>query len=896
MLYTMKRTLLLFGILFTLLLALALYYQQKAKRRPIDESAFSFISSNTPLVLQFTMDDRLGALLENNDNPKLLLHTSYYKELQLMNQLVIANSAIKDIVNNNNLLIAYHPQGVEEIYATYLLDVSNRPLENLANFIPSNDTLAKAPAPSYFINTNIYHARIIADSVLHYAKVGSFLILSFQEQEVQQAIRAHLGIANLQQKPAFVNLLKRYQNKLSGVATVYVNYQNLPNYFHTFFNEKYFSAFATLKELGNYAVYALDFSKEDMLLKGKINYDAKDFISVFEGQQTSSSYLISFVPNNTMGFQDFILSDYALFRNKLKRYYTANKLNLFSVAMAVQSKRLKTNLEALIKNCAGVEYLAICSGIDTQKTAIDMVIMHLTQVEDFQKKILRINTLAKRAKTESYKGRVIACFPIRNFMQMTMGVPFDGFEAKYYCVLGDRLILAASMKQMKWYIDAYNNGNLISSSNRFKSFNANLNAQYNYLYYLPMVGNEQKCAAMLNEISLKKYFDKNAWSAYDGLAYQFSFEQQSVNTRFYMTKKLEVPNSLKYLWKFRGKIIAKSDPVILPATEPLVVFQDDSNNLNLVGLNGRLLKTIPIKEALIGSINVIKHAGSYHVLFNTANYIYLINNAGQAVPGFPIKLNCATNQTLSLINYGDKNDYRVFVNCQDHSIWGYDLLANKLLGWEGRRLEAIQSPIQQIRIQDKDYFFLHSSKGQFYWISRKGEILQSIKDSTSEAFNNPFYFVTDTALNKNKFVSTDQNGNLISVYFDGTIQKSGNKTFNKSHTFLQSDIFGDPQLEQIYIDQNKLQVYSQNNLLYQYQFTASISQPAFPLQIDSNTSGLGVISQTTNQFYMFDRRGKLMLDFPIPGKGRPSVYQTSNKAYMVILGPDGGIFAYQTQF
>jgi hypothetical protein len=47
---------------------------------------------------------------------------------------------------------------------------------------------------------------------------------------------------------------------------------------------------------------------------------------------------------------------------------------------------------------------------------------------------------------------------------------------------------------------------------------------------------------------------------------------------------------------------------------------------------------------------------------------------------------------------------------------------------------------------------------------------------------------------------------------------------------------------------------------------------------------------------MFDRRGKIMLDFPIPGNAKPSVYQSPDKAYLVILGPDGAIFTYQTQF
>lgn len=892
----MKRLILLLAILFTILLAIGFYYQQRSKLLPVNESIFSFVASNTPIVIQITLDDRLVETFENADNQAYLFTAAYLQEIKSCYRLAKSNQAIKDVVYNNNLLIAFHPQSADHISATYILDVSNRPLENIASFIPTNDSLAKSSAPTDFVDTKIYHSFLQADSILHYARVGNYLIFSFQEQEVQQAIRAHLGIANFQKKQAFVNLFNRYNSKMTGIATIYINYQNFPKFVNTFIKDNYFSTFTDINQLGNFGVFSLDFSKDDWLLKGKLNYNTKNFIAVFEGQQASSSYLISFVPNASIGFQDFILSDYSLFRSKLKKYYTVNHSFAFNNSIATQSKKLKTNLEDLINNCAGVEYLAISTGIDSAHVATDLVMMHLKQVEDFRKKILRINTLAHHAKYQSYKGRAIAKFPISNFMQLTMGLPFAKFEAQYYCLLGDRLLLAPSEKQLHWYIDAYNTGNLISSSNRFKTFNANLNAQYNYLYYLPIVGNEKKCTGVLNEFTASNFTKPLNWSAYDGLAYQFSFDEQKVNTLFYLSKKLQVPNSLKFLWKYSSAVAAKTAPVIIPLSSPILVFQDDSNRVHFLNMAGKLLKTIAIKEALIGEIRTVKQTGTYRILFNTANYLYYMDANAQSMPGFPIKLAAATDQALSLINYQNTYEYRVFINCVNQSVWAYDLTGSVLLGWEGRRLDSIQSPIQQVRINNKDYFFLHTNKGKFYWISRKGEMLNSPKDSSNNTYTNPFYFISDTAESKNRFVSTNQNGAITSIYFDGTIQQAKFGSYSKSHMFLQADVYGDSLQEQIYLDQNTLQVFNQQTKLYSYQFSNVINQAAFPLKIDANTAGLGVVSNLNNQFYMFDRRGKLMLDFPIPGNAKPSVYQTSDKAYLVILGPGGAIFAYQTQF
>ncbi|MFY8171340.1 MAG: hypothetical protein ACOVJ4_01740, partial [Sphingobacteriaceae bacterium] len=135
----MKRLILLLAILFTILLAIGFYYQQRSKLLPVNESIFSFVASNTPIVIQITLDDRLVETFENADNQAYLFTAAYLQEIKACYRLAKSNQAIKDVVYNNNLLIAFHPQSADHISATYILDVSNRPLENIASFIPTND-------------------------------------------------------------------------------------------------------------------------------------------------------------------------------------------------------------------------------------------------------------------------------------------------------------------------------------------------------------------------------------------------------------------------------------------------------------------------------------------------------------------------------------------------------------------------------------------------------------------------------------------------------------------------------------------------------------------------------------------------------------------------------------
>jgi ABC-type arginine/histidine transport system permease subunit len=101
----MKRLILLLSILFTILLAIGLYYQQQSKQLPINESIFSFVSSSTPIVLQLTLDDRLVETFENADNQAYLFTAAYLQEIKTCYRLAKNNQAIKDVIYNNNLPI-----------------------------------------------------------------------------------------------------------------------------------------------------------------------------------------------------------------------------------------------------------------------------------------------------------------------------------------------------------------------------------------------------------------------------------------------------------------------------------------------------------------------------------------------------------------------------------------------------------------------------------------------------------------------------------------------------------------------------------------------------------------------------------------------------------------------
>ncbi len=59
------------------------------------------------------------------------------------------------------------------------------------------------------------------------------------------------------------------------------------------------------------------------------------------------------------------------------------------------------------------------------------------------------------------------------------------------------------------------------------------------------------------------------------------------------------------------------------------------------------------------------------MLFSTRNYLYLVDRMGNFVERYPVKLRSPATCGVSVFDYDNTRDYRLFIACEDKKIYAY---------------------------------------------------------------------------------------------------------------------------------------------------------------------------------------------------------------------------------
>ena len=120
--------------------------------------------------------------------------------------------------------------------------------------------------------------------------------------------------------------------------------------------------------------------------------------------------------------------------------------------------------------------------------------------------------------------------------------------------------------------------------------------------------------------------------------------------------------------------------------------------------------------------------GKLQFLFSTPSKMYLIDRNGNAVNKFPVTFRAHCEQGITLCDYEQNKNYRVFAPCVDKQIYLYGLDAQLVKGWEPKKTDnPIVSRVQHVRISDKDYI-VFADQYRVYILDRKGK--ERVKVST----------------------------------------------------------------------------------------------------------------------------------------------------------------------
>jgi len=623
------------------------------------------------------------------------------------------------------------------------------------------------------------------------------------------------------------------------------------------------------------SLFGLELQLNEMTLTGYSTDDTLSLFNSFKNQSAQSITGFEHMPNNPVSIQGIALSDVALFYKTIHHQFT----NEFVLKNELAWKTLN---DSALYNIENESY----DNVDGE------ILSAMYVVENVTSQVLSLK-IKDTEKSESLlklmSDSVILVNDIKNYKlsgDFSQIFSFQQPDVKYqFACLSDNHILFFSNKMiLNYFQQSFTNSDLLGKNIAFMSYaNDNLMLDCNYLYY--------ENSELLKQYNLNSFINsEELWKA-DKATSQISLTaknyKNSVQVRLNASQAQQktdaVNNSSNALWTFAADSAILTKPYLFInhlTQENELCFQDQSNQLYLINATGNIIWKKKINEALqsdIYTVDIFKN-GKLQMLFNTANYLHLIDRNGNEVQGFPVKMPAKVTSPLTLLDYDNNKDYRLFMACADKKIYNFSLYGIKTEGFIPFKTDDIVTlPINYVRVGASDYLITADVAGKVYAFSRKGEGRIDFKNKTIENLNH-IYVLGGNNLDNTKLIYVDDKNNLlskISLTDKKEALKIGDELngFNASFNLVNDDT------------QNDVLV-SGNGAFYVYDlFTSKLAEYFNELAVYTDLQ----LAQTSNNdwFLGFDKAGQKIDIVNTSGKLSSSMVGATQKPLVCNLYKNG---------
>jgi len=350
-------------------------------------------------------------------------------------------------------------------------------------------------------------------------------------------------------------------------------------------------------------------------------------------------------------------------------------------------------------------------------------------------------------------------------------------------------------------------------------------------------------------------------------------------------------SALKLLWKVK----LDAEPAIKPffftnhntgATE--IFIQDRNNNIYLISPSGKILWKATIREKISGDIFMIDYYknGKLQLLFTGREYIHLIDRNGNYVDKYPVRMRSPASGTLSVFDYENNKDYRLFIAGDDRVIYAYDRSGTPVKGWNLFTTRGkVTGPVSFFRARGKDYLFVADDQA-VYVLDRTGNIRVAHQEPLVRA---PGSTARLTAGNEPAIIFSAPDGSTVRLLFDGTVKRDVLQGITATHHSDFADVDGDNTTDRLYLDKGVLQAFDGSGREI-WHYSAGSGELAGPFIFSAGTGErrTAVYDPGRELLHLVGRSGTSVTGFPRHSGPWFNIGRVTNKStWNLITGENG---------
>ncbi|MBL7882819.1 MAG: DUF3352 domain-containing protein [Bacteroidia bacterium] len=825
--------------------------------------------------------------------------SSFHQQLISIDSLFDLNEELKKGLEDNSIFISIHQlkNKSEFLVVSSLLDLTYK--EKMEFFLKSYRKFDFSN-PKSFQGFSIY----TENNGISFSIVNGIVLLSSTNELIELSISQLLQEKSFLEDKNFNKLIAAAGKKVD--ATVYVNYKTFPKLLSTCLNVSYEKEVLSFAQFANASAWDITLKPNAISLTGftYTNDSVIDYLSIFKNQKAQKNKVKSIIPKRISSFLHFGVEDFSLFLKKYKLYL---KRTSGSESRQKYFDDIKTkysiDVEADFLNWVEKE-IVFCSIPITSDTLYSYVILNSNNkanklLEEMTSKI----TLVDEVKIEKleYKNNVISELSFKNVLPNLFGSSLINIENAFFTSINSYIVFADNANALKYFIDQNEANKTLEHDKNFAAFSDNIDAETNVFYYSSIPRSLNGYQSVFNSLFANVFEDKKATlSKFEAFSLQFTANKHSFFSNVHLKFNPDYKQETGTLWETKLDTTISSKPYLLinHNTKAKEIFvQDDANKIYLISNTGKIIWTKQLSEKIMSDViqlDVYKN-DKLQLVFNTRSTIYMYDRNGNEMKGFPLKLKSFATNAVSVVDYENNKDYRLFIATENKRVVCYKANAEQVTAFKFDKTdEQVITPIQFFNNSSKDHVCFVDIKGKIYIVNRQGETRIQFKETLAQGIRN--YFIDlGKDYSKSHIIVADTLGNVIKMSLAGKKEIIKNDDFETSPYFEYRDIDNDKLKEFIFLTRNSLLVYSQDNtLLFKYQFNEKISrQPLLFTEFNGNVK-IGVVTEQNN-LYLFENNGNIATGFPKYGKIAFDIGDLNNaKTYnLVTIGSDNYIYVYQ---
>ncbi len=703
--------------------------------------------------------DAFTVLLNNEVAMQELLQTQIFgdlkKDLELFSKICGTKAELLSDIQNNNFLSGAFASGDNNVQYLFLLQLDEAARLNLKQFVPDLNGEQPSVSVHKFERTDVYELNYPKTGMsISFSKVSGVFIFSASSVLVENAILQLKNGDPVTEHAGFREVFNNMNKKADH--NFYLNTDQLSNYLSLFStNDKYLSVMQMTKFV-SWIGFEFEFGEAGVAIKG---YAASN--------------------NNK---NDLLLSKYTgEFSVDMNKSVPANTVVLYRV----NSERLSENIASTFTDetqnrdyfdhwmpwITNNTLFGISESLDKNFMKRSFLIIPASD------RVLADNKLKSAVVSDTlrYRGHVVMEIAASNIISGIAGTKFP--EICFAAWNNNDLLFTFELLQLKNMLDAIENGETLSTDSDYNEFKEQVSASFNNSIYLNLSKAEQIISSFVSDKHIDSIEENfNLLQKFPRLEMQFSNNKNVYLLNGFIAYNAAPQRKNGVLWKLQVDHPIESGPFTVYNQlnkQKSIVVQDTSHQLYLISASGDVLWKQTLSNKISGKIHEVDFYGNdkTQMLFNTSDAIYLLDMNGNAVEGFPITLTAITNPLTVLLN--TKNDYRMFVACNNDNIYGFFKDGKPIPGWNPQQNTGdVTLPLFEMTSDKLNLIVFINSKG-IQFRKETGNAVRSIPIKNN-------IIATHTSGNTKYFM--DVKGNIILA--DGNLNT---KTIPAPENFLSGN-------------------------------------------------------------------------------------------------------------